>query len=485
VAAALDAARGRGERHAAAGAAEKELSRAAAGPPGDACLAPAPTIVAPATAGGRAAIGVLRVSGSRTAELCRRLTAAGPPPPRRATLRTLHDPLTGEAIDRAMLLWFPAPGSYTGEDVLEIHHHGGAAVLAALLAACRTLPGVRPAEPGEFTRRAFLNGKLDLTQAEAIADLIDATTRAQARQALHQLEGELGRRAERWRETILEGLARLEAEIDFAAEEEVPEAQLGFVAENIRETTAAIRATLAGAERGERLRAGVTVAVIGPPNAGKSTLVNLLARRDVAIVTPIPGTTRDVLEVPLELAGLPVTLLDTAGLRETQDAIEAEGVARARRRAATADLRLVVLDALEDVGRQLDELRPEAGDLLVLNKIDLLPANAAPAAPGQPLLPLSCLTGEGVERLLEVLAARARDLMGDGSAAVLTRERHRAALAEAAEALVRFSDGIGRLELALLAEELRVAARAIGRITGRTGVEEILDRIFATFCIGK
>ncbi|HET6468982.1 MAG TPA: tRNA uridine-5-carboxymethylaminomethyl(34) synthesis GTPase MnmE [Geminicoccaceae bacterium] len=447
--------------------------------------AAAATIVAPASAAGRAGVGVLRLSGSQGGELCARLSGGPPPAPRRAVLRTMVDPTTGEPIDRAMLLWFAGPHSYTGEDLLEIHHHGGPAVLAALLGACCGMPGVRPAEPGEFTRRAFLNGKLDLAQAEAIADLVDAATRAQARQALRQLDGELGRRAESWREAILEGLARLEAEIDFAAEEEVPEVQLGFVSAELQATAAAVGAALAEAGCGARLRTGVTVAVIGPPNAGKSTLVNLLARREVAIVTPHPGTTRDVLEVPLDLAGLPVTLLDTAGLREALDEIEAEGVARARRRAATADLRLVMLDAERSPERQLAELQPAEGDLVALNKIDLMPRGAAAEMKMGGLLPVSCRTGEGVERLLEALVERARALTGDGSAAVVTRERHRAALAEARDALERFQAGIGGAELALLAEELRLAARAIGRITGRTGVEEVLDRIFATFCIGK
>ena len=306
---------------------------------------PADTIYAPATAPGRAPVGVLRVSGPQAAAVAAALTGRAPPPPRTAALRRLRDPVTGEPIDQALLLWFPAPRSETGEDLLEIQHHGGAAVLGMLLTALEHVPGCRPAGPGEFTRRAFLNGKLDLTAAEGLADLIDATTAGQARQALRQLDGGLGRLYGSWRERLLTALARIEAEIDFAAEEEVPEAMVAQVLPDLQRLRAELAAHLADAGRGERLRAGVTVAVIGAPNVGKSSLVNLLARREVAIVTAIAGTTRDVIEVQLDLGGVPVTLLDTAGLRESADPVEAEGVARARHRAAQADLRLLVVDA--------------------------------------------------------------------------------------------------------------------------------------------
>jgi tRNA modification GTPase len=421
-------------------------------------------------------LGVLRITGPHAAEAARRLTGRPPPEPRRAGLRRLHDPLGGEPIDEALLLWFPGPRSETGEDLLEIQHHGGHAVLARLLEVLGGIEGYRLAGPGEFTRRAFLNGKLDLTAAEGLADLVDATTRAQARQALRQLEGALGRLYDGWRERLLHALALVEAEIDFAAEEEVPEAMLARVRPDVAALAQEMAAHLADGRCGERLRAGVTVAVTGAPNVGKSSLVNLLARRDVAIVTPIPGTTRDVLEIQLELDGLPVTLLDTAGLRETNDPIEAEGVARALRRSETADLRLRMFDAAD--------LAPAADgdDLLVANKIDLLRGRSPPAN----AIGISCVTGAGIAELLKALTSRVRAGMAVGDAPLLTRARHREAVEEAHQALVRFIAGIEpRGELALLAEDLRLAARAVGRITGAVGVEDVLDRIFATFCIGK
>ncbi|HEX6114806.1 MAG TPA: tRNA uridine-5-carboxymethylaminomethyl(34) synthesis GTPase MnmE, partial [Geminicoccaceae bacterium] len=302
------------------------------------------TIFAPATAPGRAALALVRISGPAAAYVCRCLTGRSPPAPRQAALRRLCEPNSGEAIDEGLVLWFPAPGSFTGEDVLELHVHGGRAVIAALLEALSGLAGLRPADPGEFTRRAFLNGRLDLTAVEGLADLIDAETRAQARQALRQLDGALGRLYDGWTQTLLQALARIEAEIDFAPEEDVPEDLLEVIRPAICRVSAEIAAHLVDGHRGERLRAGLTVAVVGPPNAGKSSLVNRLVRRDVAIVTPLPGTTRDVLEIHLDLAGYPVTLLDTAGLRVAADVIEAEGVRRARARAENAELRLVMFD---------------------------------------------------------------------------------------------------------------------------------------------
>lgn len=433
----------------------------------------AATIYAPASAAGRAAVAVLRISGPQAADAAQCLTGAPTPAPRHAALRLLRDPGTGEILDQALLLWFPGPRSETGEDVLEIQHHGGAAILAALLATLAAMPGFRLAGPGEFTHRAFLNGKLDLTAAEGLADLIDATSRAQARQAFRQLDGELGRLYAGWRERLLHALALVEAEIDFAAEEEVPEAMLARILPDIERLHGTLAAHLADGRRGERLRSGVTVAVIGAPNVGKSSLVNLLARRDVAIVTSIPGTTRDVIEVQLELDGLPVTLLDTAGLRETDDPIELAGIARARQRAEQADLRLLVVTA----GDPAPVDRADAATILVANKADLASASAG--------LPISCLTGGGIPALLALLAERVRHLAGVGDAPLLTRARHREAVGEAAAALGRFLAIAAEAELALLAEELRLAARAIGRITGAVGVEDVLDRIFASFCIGK
>jgi tRNA modification GTPase len=446
----------------------------------------ADTIFAPATAPGRSAIAVIRLSGPACADVCRRLTKRRTPPPRRAALRRLCDPAGGQAIDQGLVLWFPAPTSATGEDVLELHVHGGRAVLAELLLALASLPGLRPAEPGEFSRRAFLHGRMDLTAAEGLADLVAAETNAQARQALRQLDGELGRLYERWRGELLGALARLEAEIDFAADQDLPGDMIEAVRPALARVSAEMAAHVDDARRGERLREGLSIAVVGPPNAGKSSLINRLAQRDVAIVTPEPGTTRDVLEVHLDLAGYPVTLLDTAGLREAVGGAEAEGVRRARQRAAEADLRLALLD-----GALWPVLDPETlavidgATLVAVNKADLgrLPRDLIVA--GRPAARLSCRTGEGLDRLLEALSARAGEQMATGEAPVLTRARHRAALQSALEALGRIAALPPGAELALVAEDLRLAVRAIGRITGRVGVEDLLDSIFREFCIGK
>jgi tRNA modification GTPase len=452
-------------------------TRAVAGAGGEA------TIYALATAVGRSALAVLRVTGPRAAEAARALTGRAPPEPRRAALRRLRDPATGEIVDEAVLLWFPGPRSETGEDLLEIQHHGGQAVLAWLLEALGRLDGFRLAGPGEFTKRAFLNGKLDLTAAEGLADLVDATTRAQARQAFRQLAGELGRLYTGWRERLLTALVLVEAEIDFAADgDDVPDVALARVLPDLARVEAEMAAHLADGARGERLRAGVTVAVVGAPNVGKSSLVNLLARRDVAIVTPVPGTTRDVIEVHLDLGGVPMVLLDTAGLRETSDPVEAEGVARARSRAEQADLRLHVVDATDPAPLS----PPEAVTLTVVNKIDLAPGGVAVGAGG---IGISCRTGAGLTELLRELTAQAGALAAPGEAALLTRARHREGVAQARASLARLlagTDGDGGAgELALRAEDLRLAARAVGRLTGAVGVEDVLDRVFATFCIGK
>jgi tRNA modification GTPase len=396
------------------------------------------------------------------------------------------DPRSGEPVDQGLVLWFPRPGSFTGEDLLELQVHGGRAVIASLLDALSGLAGVRPADPGEFARRAFLNGRLDLTAVEGLADLIDAETRAQARQALRQLDGALGRLYEGWRQALLQALARIEAEIDFAPEEDVPENLLEVIRPDVCRLSAEIGAHLVDGQRGERLRAGLTIAVVGPPNAGKSSLVNRLARRDVAIVTPLPGTTRDVLEVHLDLAGYPVTLLDTAGLRAAADLAEAEGVRRARARAEAADLRLLMFDGAPwpDLDSETLAMVDDAA-VPVLNKCDLNRVTGPIHVRGRAVLPVSCRTGEGIPDLLDVLAEHAARLLAAGDEPLLTRARHRAALQDAALALSSFTSAPAATELALLAEDLRLATRALGRITGKVAVEDLLDEIFAEFCIGK
>jgi tRNA modification GTPase len=387
-------------------------------------------------------------------------------------LRTLRD-AAGQILDRGIVLWFPAPRSYTGEDCAELHLHGGRAVLAAVSQALLEI-GARPAEPGEFTRRAFLNGRLELLQAEAIADLVDAETEAQRRQALIQLEGRLGLRYRSWAEALTRLLAAQEALIDFPDENLPSEVENGMLAELTR-VRDEIAAHLDDDRRGERLREGLTVAVTGPPNVGKSTLINALARREVAIVSPTPGTTRDVLEVRLDIGGVPVTLLDTAGLRHTDEPVEAEGVRRALARAAGAELVIELVDATAPA-----DPTPRPGTaprvLRIATKVDLSDAPAGVA------LGVSGLTGLGLDRLRDQLVEVVRELTDQAGPPPLTRARHRAALAEARD---RLTAAIGAALPELRGEDVRLAVRAIGRVTGHVGVEEILDSVFGQFCLGK
>jgi tRNA modification GTPase len=434
-----------------------------------------------------AAIAVIRISGPRAraglVAVMGRL-----PLPRRATLARLRDPAHEEVIDEALGLWFPGPASETGEDMAELQVHGGRAIVARMLEVLGGLEGFRLAEPGEFTRRAFENGRLDLAAVEGLADLIYADTEAQRRQAFRQYKGELGIRAETWRERLIEALALLDAGIDFPDEGDVPEdlalRALALIAPMVDELRQA------GAGQGERLREGLRVAIAGAPNVGKSTLLNRLARRDAAIVSPHAGTTRDVIEVHLDLAGYPVTLLDTAGLREASDPVEQEGVRRAWSAVADADLVLWVVDATKaEAGLAIAQPSATPG-WIVLNKTDLVAAPAAAATKvldrlcAQTLLTISAATGAGVDELVRALGAFAESFF-TAEPALVTRERHRAALRAASEALG------GALRLGpqggdeLLAEQIRLATRALERLTGRIGVEDVLDLIFRDFCIGK
>jgi tRNA modification GTPase len=440
------------------------------------------TIYALSSAPGRAAIAVLRVSGPAAGAALRGLTGRPLPPPRLARLTRLRDALSGEPLDDGLVVWFPGPASETGEDVAELQIHGGRATVAALLEALGRIPGLRLAEPGEFTRRGFLNGKLDLTAVEGLADLVSAETDAQRRQALRQLRGELGRLYEGWREGLLRALAQAEAAIDFP--EETEDAALRErIARQISGLIEDISQHLEDGRRGERLRDGLSVAILGPPNAGKSSLLNILAQREVAIVAETAGTTRDVLEVHLDLEGYPVTIADTAGLRQSEDAIEREGVRRALARAEHADLRLLILDppCWSSIPPFLAPFIGGSG-LIVLSKLDLVAGGAPSDVEGHPALAISAKTGEGIPTLLAALAHCAREVMDLAEAPGLTRLRHRAALERCREALRRAQ---AQPVPDLAAEDLRLATRELGRITGRVGVEDMLDVIFREFCIGK
>jgi tRNA modification GTPase len=445
------------------------------------------TIVAPASGAGLAAIAVIRLSGPHARNVLQAL-CGGAPPARHAALRDIGPPQR-PPIDRGLVLWFPGPASFTGEDMAELHVHGSRAVIRAVIDAVLALPGTKLAEPGEFARRAFENGKLDLTEVEGLADLVNAETEEQRRQALAQSEGSLRALYEAWREELLKAQALIEAGLDFADEGDVI-AQVGVKADaivtNLRNSIARHLADRSG----ELLRDGLRVVIAGPPNAGKSSLLNALAKRDVAIVSEEAGTTRDAIEVHLDLGGVPVILIDTAGLREAEGKVEAEGIRRAVARARDAELVLWLVDAAAPQWAAPSGLIPVPGKsgqisakpalITVLNKIDLEPG----AGTGRDYPRVSAKTGEGVGHLVETLAEYASTAAeaGDGTP-LLTRARHRVELEAAAAALERF--GAPMLNPELIAEELRLAARHLGRLTGRIDVEEVLGAIFAEFCIGK
>ena len=445
------------------------------------------TIMAPASGAGLAAIAVIRLSGPHARNVLQAL-CGGAPPARHAALRDIGPPQR-PPIDRGLVLWFPGPASFTGEDMAELHVHGSRAVIRAVIDAVLALPGTKLAEPGEFARRAFENGKLDLTEVEGLADLVNAETEEQRRQALAQSEGSLRALYEAWREELLKAQALIEAGLDFADEGDVI-AQVGVKADaivtNLRNSIARHLADRSG----ELLRDGLRVVIAGPPNAGKSSLLNALAKRDVAIVSEEAGTTRDAIEVHLDLGGVPVILIDTAGLREAEGKVEAEGIRRAVARARDAELVLWLVDAAAPQWAAPSGLIPVPGKsgqisakpalITVLNKIDLEPG----AGTGRDYPRVSAKTGEGVGHLVETLAEYASTAAeaGDGTP-LLTRARHRVELEAAAAALERF--GAPTLNPELRAEELRLAARHLGRLTGRIDVEEVLGAIFAEFCIGK
>jgi tRNA modification GTPase len=439
------------------------------------------TIYALASAPGRAGIAVIRLSGPQAMAALGRLVGELPPA-RRATLRLLRDPKSGVELDRGLVLAFPAPHSFTGEDMAELHVHGGRALVRAVLEALAGCEGLRPAEPGEFTRRAFEHGKMDLTAAEGLADLVNAETEAQRRQALRQLRGDLGELYEGWRRRLMMALARIEAHIDFP-DEDLPASLVEQTRAVLSTMIAEIGAHLRDERRGQRLRDGLSVAILGPPNVGKSSLLNALAGRPAAIVSAQAGTTRDVIEARLDLGGYAVTLADTAGLREAGDAIEREGVRRARASAAAADFKVLMIDAHEypNMDRELAGLA-DANAIIVVNKCDLVPLEDVTAVADRPALAVSALTGRGIDELLTALTDAVVERAGFSESPLLTRERHRRDLEECQNGLHR---ALAADSVELLAEDLRLAVRHIGRITGRVDVEDLLDVIFREFCIGK
>ena len=432
------------------------------------------TIFAVASGAGKAGVAMLRLSGPATRRALESI-ATPLPAPRRASLRLLRA-ADGAVLDQALVLWFPAPASFTGEDCGELHLHGGRAVVAIVLQHLDAMAGLRPAEPGEFTRRAFLNGRIDLAQAEGLADLIDSETEWQRRQAVAQFERGLSIKVEAWRRALLGALALVEAEIDFVDEEDVPPSTLAAVRALVAPVIAELQTALAHGKAAEVIRDGYTVLIAGPPNAGKSSLLNKIARRDVAIVSEFAGTTRDIIEVRIDLGGLPIVLVDSAGMRETSDPVEREGVARARARARDADMVLW----LAEVGQAFatPPLPSEGQRLLrIATKIDrdgVVPPGADHG--------ISVASGEGVDGLLALLRQGAESGLPPAGTAVLTRSRHRQACAMAETAL---GGAMADKPVELVAEDLRVAVRALGSIIGSVDVEEVLGEIFSRFCVGK
>ncbi|XP_033477144.2 5-taurinomethyluridine-[tRNA] synthase subunit GTPB3, mitochondrial isoform X3 [Epinephelus lanceolatus] len=475
-------------------------------------LVDAETIFALSSGHGRCGVAVIRASGpaSATALRCMAGLTRSLPPPRTALLRSITDPQTKEVLDRGLVLWFPAPHSFTGEDSVEFHIHGGPAVITAVLQALGSVPGMRPAEAGEFTRRAFQAGKLGLTEVEGLGDLIHAETEAQRRQALRQMSGELGRLYQDWSHRLKRCLAHVEAFIDFSEDELIEDGVLNQVDRSVCDLQAEIESHLKDERRGERLRSGVQVVIAGATNAGKSSLLNTLCQRPAAIVSPIAGTTRDIVETALDIGGFPVLLSDTAGLRESPDVVEREGVRRARERVQQADLTLVVVDSSQlpsDAQKAADflqwylrsvlptEEQPETDRfLLVLNKTDLLPQEQRLKLNGElmrvsglpPVCLISCHTNDGLQDFLTMLHSSVKTLCGDplSGAPTLTQARHRAHLQQCFAALAQYQR-YRDIDLALAAEGVRLALTSLGRITGRVGAEEILDIIFKDFCIGK
>lgn len=444
------------------------------------------TIFALASGAGRAGIAVFRISGTHAGAAFMAITAAALPAPRHAVRIRVRRSGCEEIIDDGIGLWFKAPQSFTGEDVAELHLHGGTAVIAAVTDALAAIDGLRLAEPGEFSRRAFENGKFDLTQAEGLADLVNAETESQRRQARRQFDGALTAIFEDWRARLVGALAGAEAAIDFV-EEDVPADVMATTKPKILGLLNEITQYLDDNRRGERLREGLYIAIIGAPNVGKSSLLNVLARREAAIVSEIAGTTRDVIEVHLDLGGVPVIVADTAGLGTAAGVIESEGIRRARARAADADLKLALFDArtwprMDDPTRSL----VDADTIIVLNKADLAdPGHGSKhqlRCDGRPVEVVSVLRGDGMAALLRRLGTEVQGLLEIAGPPALTRARHRAALEQCVAALTRCQAADA---LELVAEDLRLAARALGRITGRVDVEDVLDVIFKEFCIGK
>ena len=442
------------------------------------------TIFANATAPGKAGVSIVRISGEKAGEALTWLTKKPLPEPRKAEFTKIINPETGEIIDEIIAIYFPAPYSFTGEDIVELHLHGSAAIISEVLGYLAGLPSLRLAQPGEFSRRAFENGKMDLTQIEGLADLIDAETEIQKKQAMRQMQGELSEFYESWRKKLISIMANIEAYIDFP-DEDIPESTDVKMQSEVSELVAKIKKHLSD-RRGEIIREGINAVILGAPNVGKSSLMNHLSRRDVAIVSATAGTTRDVIEVHMNIGGMPVTLTDTAGIRESSDEIETEGIKRALSRAELADIKIGIFDAnnYPEVDEKTAALLTK-NDIAVINKIDETPLKGAEIN-GLEARCISITTGENTDKLIAELETKIANIASPSSDPLATRKRHRAELEKCVDALERFLEGRkNKIDIELCAEELRLAAKSLGRIIGNIDVEDILDEIFSSFCIGK
>ena len=440
------------------------------------------TIYSLSTGAGSSGVAIIRLSGSASEEVLKKLTRKQTPKPRLASLRRIHSPVNQDAIDEGIVIWFPGPNSYTGEDVVEFHVHGGPSITEEVLKSISTISSCRIAEPGEFTRRAFQSGKMDLTSAEAVADLIDAKTIEQRRQALKQFDGQLAGLYDEWRKQLIDLLAYAESAIDFS-DEELPENINKTIIHNILRIKDSITQHIDDKMIGERIRSGFHVTILGAPNSGKSSLLNRLATRDAAIVSDIAGTTRDVIEVQMNLEGFAVIISDTAGIRDAQNEVEVEGVRRARKSADEADLVVVVFDALDLPNiSEITSTYITDKSLVLINKVDVLEHTLPSEINGKEILGVSAKTGEGFEEFQLKLNQDVKNYFRNNEQPVLTRVRHREALEEALVSLNRSSQA--KLP-ELVAEDIRLAVRSIGKITGRVDVEDVLDIIFNEFCIGK
>ena len=442
------------------------------------------TIYALSSGPGVSGIAVIRVSGKHTAEVIKKLTRSNLPSPRVATLKKFNKNGKKEVIDEGVILWFPAPNSYTGEDLAEFHIHGSRAVISAMHVAISEIKGCRLAQPGEFTKRAFQNGRINLLKAESIADLISSETEIQRKQALKIMNGKSSKKFLSWREALLKSLSHIEAKIDFP-EENLPKNLLKQIQKNTSKVINEIKKTLDDQKVGERIREGFKIAIVGPPNSGKSSLLNYLSKRDVAIVSEIAGTTRDIIETHLNLDGYPVIVSDTAGIRNSKNEIEKKGIKIALKRAEDADLKLVIVSSKSVVFNSVLKNLLNKDAILVINKSDLMKQKPKIKNDKYDHILISIKKNKNLNQLIKKIKSKLKNKFANSQDILITRERHRQSLLNCLNHLERFKKKNSINDFDKAAEDLRLATRHLGMIVGKVDVEELLGSIFNDFCIGK